>query len=116
MGRIERNPTCPAIRWRDFFCAKTKFTAETRSTQRKLMNSLRAPRLCGEFLFCIPWIIRRIDVIDLPWADAVELEDGFALHPGEVMHAGRPVAVGARRQRVRGTLVELVAEAEVQGA
>ena len=42
-------------------------------------------------LLCVPRIVSRIYVVDLPWADPMELNDRLAFGPRRVFHAGGPV-------------------------
>src|SRR4051794_39093356 len=60
---------------------------------RAWLRFWRAPLL--RLLLLVTRVIRRIDVFDDPGTVAVNLDDGFALGPGEVFHAGRPGAEGA---------------------
>ena len=42
-------------------------------------------------LLCVPRIVSRIYVVDLPWADPMELNDRLAFGPRRVFHASGPV-------------------------
>src|SRR5262249_19827950 len=67
-----------------------------------------------------PWlvarIIRRVEVLDGPWPDAMELQHRFTLRPDKVLHAGRPVAVTAGGHGFGRFFIELVTHADVKGA
>src|SRR5690348_5056956 len=70
----------------------------------------------GPLLFLVARVVGGVDVPDRPRPDAVQLDDRLALDPGEVFHAGRPVAVGAGGHGPPGLLVEGGAHADVEGA
>src|SRR5262245_18547104 len=42
-------------------------------------------------LLCVPRVVRRIDVVDLPRTDPVKLNNRIALRPRRVFHSGGPV-------------------------
>src|SRR5437660_8982658 len=72
-------------------------------------------RKSGRSLF-VAGIVRGIHVFNPPRASAVELDDRFAVGPGEMFHAGGPVAKRARGHRLSGRLIEFITHTEVERA
>src|SRR5205807_84151 len=64
--------------------------------------------------FLVSWIVSRVDVLNRPRTDAVELQDRFPLGPCEMFHAGRPLPVSAGRHRPSLRIVELLPHADVE--
>src|SRR6516164_198075 len=73
------------------------------------MRSLTIPAQSQAAWSFLPRIIRGVDVNKLKWADAVDLDNGFALGPGEVAHLPWHDHERTCRQGLRGVGAELVA-------
>ena len=65
-------------------------------------------------LLPVPRIIRRINVLDHPGPAAVDLDDGFTLGPGEMLHAGRHYREAASDHFAPGGFIELIRHSEVE--
>ena len=66
--------------------------------------------------FSIARVVVRVEVLDSPGAHTVNLENCFALDPGEMLHARRPITESAGRQRLSSGFVEFFPHAKVEGA
>ena len=64
----------------------TTVTVSHRRARRSRVDS----NLLGRLL-CVPRIVSGIYVVDLPWADPMELNDRLAFGPRRVFHASGPV-------------------------
>jgi hypothetical protein len=75
----------------------------SRVTSNLLRRFLRVPRVVGG-----------IDVIDLPRADAMKLDDCFALRPRRVFHAGGPVTERTSRKFFCAAAIEGFSGCEIK--
>src|SRR6266508_6572155 len=69
-----------------------------------------------ELIALLSWIVRGIDVVDLPRPLAMKLNDGLFRCPGEMFHLGRKKAESSHRHGIALRLVELFSHAKIEFA
>src|SRR6266498_1572709 len=56
----------------------------------ELARLLRLARVGNALFLRVSWVVRRIDIVDLPRSDPVKLNDRFAFGPGGMFHSSGP--------------------------
>ena len=62
----------------------------------------------------VPRVVCRIDVVDLPWANPMELDDGLSFRPGGVFHPSKPVTEGPGGEFFRAVAIERFSGREIK--
>src|SRR5215216_2688307 len=67
-------------------------------------------------LLCVPRIVGGINIVDLPWAAAMELNHGFSFRPGCVFHSSRPEPIRTGRKLFGAVTIKCFSGCEVKCA
>src|SRR5258707_3031059 len=82
-------------------------------SHRRALRSRVGSNLLGRLL-CVPRIVSRIYVVDLPRSDPMELNDRLAFGPRRVFHASGIVTEGASREFFRAAAIERFSSRAIQ--
>src|SRR5262249_52494840 len=107
--RRPRKPAATPYGWRVRACRRRCSGTVTRACRRTTAGGCN-----GRLFLLLARVVGGVEVLDLPGAVAVQLDDGLALGPDEVLHAGGPGAERAGRHLAALLGIELIAHADVE--